>query len=532
MPETADPQTRPAEGGIGRRAFMEGAFALGLGATMRAPAHAGAPGPVRGGALRQGLTGGSAGDTLDPARILDSYMANISLGQLRNNLTEIGPDGEVRAELAESWEASPDARTWTFLLRAGVTFHSGRSLTPADVVESFRHHMGADANSAARGLVAQIADLRADGPRRVTFTLTGGNADFPVIVTDYHLGICPALAGGGIDWRSGDGAGGYALEAFEPGQRTLTRRNPDYWKPDAAFFDSVETLLIADATARTSALRSGAIDCMTNLDPRVAALIGRDPDLRVVPTYGNKHVALPMHADVAPFSDPDVRRALKYAIDREAVLEKIAFGYGELGNDHPIGPANRYRATPDEIPQRVHDPERARFHLRRAGLDGLRVDLHIAETVLRGAVDMAVLYAEAARAAGIDINVVREPDDGYWSDIWLKKPFVGSYWGGRPTEDWIFSQLYASGVDWNEGRWSDARFDRLLVEARATLDPVRRREMYVEMQRIVHDDGASVIPVFPASMEAVSARLGLPQIRARNWELDGNKNAERWWRRP
>jgi peptide/nickel transport system substrate-binding protein len=124
---------------------------------------------------------------------------------------------------------------------------------------------------------------------------------------------------------------------------------------------------------------------------------------------------------------------------------------------------------------------------------------------------------------------VREPNDGYWSNVWLKKPWVASYWGGRPTEDWVFSQIYSAGADWNESRWNNERFNELLVQARGELDSMKRREMYVEMQRLVHEDGGSVIPVFMAYTHAATDNVGLPDQLANNWELDGHKNGERWW---
>jgi peptide/nickel transport system substrate-binding protein len=517
-------------GRVSRRRFMEGALALGLAAPASEGlmAQAKAATPQRGGTFRQALTGGASSDSMDPATILDSYMINVS-SQLRNNLTEIGADNQLKAELATEWDASADAKTWTFKLRQGVEFHNGKTVTPEDVVQSFLHHMGPDAKSAAAGIVAQIEEVKADGPDGVTFVLTGGNADFPYLVSDYHLPICPALDGGGIDANSGVGTGGYIVESYEPGGRTVVRRNPNYWKADAAFFDAIENLFVADATARTNALRSGEVDCITNLDPSVAGLMGRDPNLKVIPTYGNKHGTLPMMTTMAPFDNVDVRKALKYAIDREDALAKVAFGLGEVGNDHPIGPANIYRATADEIPQRAFDPDRAKFHLKQAGLDGLTVDIHLADTAFEGAINLGQLYAETAKAAGININVIREPDDGYWSDVWLVKPWCASYCGGRPTEDWMFSQVYSSGADWNEARWENERFNQLLVEARAELDPAKRREMYVEMQRIVSDDGGSVIPLFLAYTQAVTTKVGLPEMLASNWELDGHKNGERWW---
>jgi len=518
-----------AAGRISRRHFMEGALALGVSVaaaeTMMGQALAA---PSRGGTYLQALTGGASSDVLDPAKILDSYMINVSMGQLRNNLTEIGPDNQLRPELAESWEASSNAATWTFELHKGVEFHNGKSLTADDVVASFQHHMGEDTDSAAKGIVKQVKSVKADGKHTVVFTLEGGNADFPFLASDYHLGICPARDDGSIDWQSGVGTAGYKLVSFEPGVNTIVERNPNYWKEDAAFFDSVENLFIADSTARTSALMGGKIHSQSNLDLKTIDLLKKNPNVVVLPTFGNKHQTFPMHCDTPPFDDVNVRLALKLAVDRDQLLNQILRGYGEMGNDHPVGPANVYRATEEEIPQRRYDPEKAKHYLKKAGMEGLEVTLHVANTAFEGAVEAASLMQESMRKAGITLNLNRAPDDGYWSNVWLKKPFSASYWGGRPTEDWVFSQIYQSGVDWNETMWSNERFDKLLLEARAELDPAKRRELYVEMQRLVRNDGGAIIAMFMAYTHAVASEIHLPDQIASNWELDGHKNAERW----
>jgi len=111
----------------------------------------------------------------------------------------------------------------------------------------------------------------------------------------------------------------------------------------------------------------------------------------------------------------------------------------------------------------------------------------------------------------------------------MKEPWSASYWGGRPTEDWIFSQIYSSGADWNETFWENERFNKLLIEGRAELNQVKRREIYIEMQKIVHNDGGSVIPMFMSYVAAASTKIQLPDQMASNWELDGEKLAERWW---
>ena len=101
-----------------------------------------------------------------------------------------------------------------------------------------------------------------------------------------------------------------------------------------------------------------------------------------------------------------------------------------------------------------------------------------------------------AKAAGIDINVIREPDDSYWDNVWMKKPWCMSYWGGRPTCDWMFSDRLAADAAWNDTFWKNARFNELLSAARAETDDAKRAAMYAEMQQILHDDGGMIVLMF------------------------------------
>ena len=517
-------------GKIGRRDFMATAIALGLSTTAASSVFNKAwAAAKKGGRLRTGITGGATGDVLDPGLILDSYMINVLFGQVRNNLTEVSTTGELIPELAESWDSTPDASTWTFKVRQGVEFHNGKTLDSQDVVDSLRHHLADDSKSAAKGLLGGIESVDADGKHGVTVTLTGGDADFPFLMSDYHLLICPSRGDGTIDWESGTGTGGYTLVEHDPGVRSLTRRNPNYWKEGRAHFDEVETLQIADPNARLNALRTNAVDSINNVDPKIVERLKRVSGVHVRSVTGNKQLTLPMRTDTAPFDNNDVRLAVKNIINREEWFEKIIFGYGEVGNDNPVGPANIYRATTDELPQRIYDPDKAKYHLKQAGMENLTIKFHAAETAFGGAVNAGQLMQESARPAGIDIEVVREPDDGYWSNVWMNKAFSACYWSGRPTENWIFSQIYAADASWNDTFWKHPRFNELLVQARAELDAAKRREMYVEMQRIVHNEGGVCLPLFQADTIAYSDKVFVPEVIANNWELDGHKHAERWW---
>ncbi len=146
--------------------------------------------------------------------------------------------------------------------------------------------------------------------------------------------------------------------------------------------------------------------------------------------------------------------------------------------------------------------------------------------------DAAQLFQASAEAAGININVVQEPADGYWSNVWLKKPFCACYWSGRATEDWMFSTAYEAGVPWNDSQWDNddsARFQELLLTARAELDSDKRREMYHEMQMILRDEGGVIIPMFANYVQAISTKLATPDTIGNLWQMDNARMSERWW---
>ena len=515
------------QGSISRRDFMGRAAALGATISMSSAlwsTSALSATAKKGGHFKVGMGQGSTTDSLDPATTLHTGTQIVNHG-VYNYLTEVNNSGELVGELATGWEASPDAKEWNMKLQQGVTFHNGKSFGPEDVIASINHHRGKDSKSAAKPIVDPIKDITADGADGVKFTLSGGNADFPFMMSDYHLAILPSKDGK-IDPLGGLGSGGFILEKFDPGVNITMKRNPNYWKSGKGHFDSAEIVVIADVVARTNALSTGATMAMDRCDLKTVHLLKRNKNVVVTKNTGTQHYTLPMNAGLKPFDDVDVRLALKFAIDREALVKTILRGYGAVGNDHPIGSSQMYFNK--GLKQRVYDPDKAKFHLKRAGLSSLDVTLSSADAAFAGAVDTAVLYKEHAAKAGINITVNRVPKDGYWDNVWMKDPWSMSYWGGRPTEDWMFSQAYSAGAEWNEGFWCNPRFQRLLLDARAELDTAKRREMYGEMQQIVSDKGSSIIPMYASYVGALAKNVGHDKMGA-NWDMDGLRCMERWW---
>ncbi|MCT4556883.1 MAG: ABC transporter substrate-binding protein [Pelagimonas sp.] len=512
---------------LSRRTLLTTGAAAGVLAASGLPLRAA---PKRGGRLRAGLGGANTSDSWDGRTHSDIFMIASAQGAVFDGLTEIAADGSLKGELAESWEATSDAKTWTFNLRQGVTFHNGKAFGADDVIESLQMHVAEGAKSAAKPIVSAITEMKKITDHQVQFTLEAGNADFPYLMSDYHLLMYPA---GQIEEAiaKGIGTGLYAVQSFEPGVRMVAKRVDSHYKGDAAgHFDEIEYIAINDNNARMNALLTGQVDAINRIDFKSEALLKANPMLRIQEVTGNQHYTFPMLTNVAPFNDANVRKALKYGINRQELVDKVLQGHGRVGNDTPIGPANQY--FNDEMEQLAYDPDKAKHYLKQAGMDSLDIDLSASNAAFEGAVDAAQLFQASAKGGGININVVQEPADGYWSNVWLKKPFCACYWSGRATEDWMFSTAYETGVPWNDSQWDgddSARFQELLISARAELDSAKRREQYYEMQQILRDEGGVLVPMFANYVQAVSNKIANPDTVGNLWQMDNARMAERWW---
>jgi len=388
-------------------------------------------------------------------------------------------------------------------------------------------HTEEGAKSAAKPIVAAITDMKKMSDHQIQFTLAAGNADFPFLLSDYHILMYPA---GMIDEAiaKGIGTGLYRVVSFDPGVRcVLTRVDSHYKDGRAGWFDEIECIAINDSSARMNALMTGQVDAVNRVDFKTEPLLRANPNIEIFEVTGNMHYTFPMLTNQAPFDDVNVRKALKYGVNRQEMVDKILQGHGMVGNDHPIGPANQYLAT--DIPQIEFDGDKASFYMKAAGLTELNVDISASDAAFTGAVDASQLYQASAKGAGININVVQEPADGYWSNVWLKKGWCACYWSGRATEDWMFSTAYQSGVPWNDNHWEDARFQYLLLKARAELDSNKRREQYTEMQYLLSQEGGTIVPMFANTVDAASTKLAHGPDIGNIWQMDSSRLTERWW---
>ncbi len=480
-----------------RRELLRGLGATGL--LFATGTGAAAEAPRRGGRLRVAGMASSAADTLDPAKgsMSTDYIRHY---MLYSGLTRLRPDLRTELALAESLDTD-DRRTWHIRLRRGVRFHDGRPLTAADVVFSLRRHTVAATASKIKAIADQFESIEATGPLEVRLTLRGPNADLPAILAVSHTLIVPD---GTIDFSRGIGTGAYRLREFKPGVRTLVQRNPEYWRDGRPWLEEIELIGIPDELSRVNALLSGDVHLTIALDPRSTRRVRESPGHAIQVTESGLYTNLILRQDERPTSSPDLVRAMQYLFDRPTIQRALYRGYATIANDHPIPPSHPYY-NPD-IPQRQYDPDRARFHLKRAGLLGIRLPLY-ASPAANQSVEMAAMLQQSATAAGLNLAINRVPSDSYWSSHWFKHPATFGNTNPRPTADLLFSTMFQSNAPWNESAWRNERFDSLVVAARAERDEARRREMYGEMQRLVHEHCGLGIPVFIPMIDGYDRRI-------------------------
>lgn len=492
-----------AENGVSRREFMKRAAALGVGTAAASAIWSGNAAAARskGGHVIVGVGAGETSDTLDIGATGGAHNQTI-VETVRNKLVDARNDGGLEPELSTEWGASEGGARWTFKLRRGVEFHDGKPFGAQDVIDSMNLHRGKDSKSGGASMMKIVSDIRADGDD-VVFELSEPAADFPYYLAQNVFGIAPSKDGA-VD-QSGVGTGPFILEEFNPGVRGTGKRNPNYFKEGKPYFDSFELLTVNDPAALSSGLLTGQLHAIQPVDPKTSAQLDAAPGVGVVSVSGGSTITMPMHADKAPFDNVDFRLAMKYAVNRAELRDKVFRGHASLANDHPVAPFDRFY-NPD-IPQREYDPDKAGFHLKKAGYEGTKIEIHASEAAFPGAVDAGALYVENAREAGVNLDVVRQPIDGYWSNVWGKVPFCYCYWGARPTPDLILTLAYICGAAWGDTNWCHEKLTDLVAAARVELDPVKRKAIYADVQWILHKEGSTIVPLFQNLVHGISDKI-------------------------
>jgi peptide/nickel transport system substrate-binding protein len=477
-----------------RRQFLAGT-ALGAAALAGAAGWPGmASAQARGGGVMRVSTD-QAPSKLNP--LLHRVNPEYVLGELLySGLTRLGPEMQAEPDLAESWTSNQELTEWTFKLRPNVTFHDGSKLTAKDVVASFETMLDPKTGSAARTNIGPIARVAAADDTTVVFTLKGAYADLPVALAYTNAKILPAAIITGdmarLD-REAIGTGPFKLVSYEPARLTVVERNPNYFIKDRPRLNRIELVVYPDPTAEASALIAGDTDLMLQVSPADYKRVSSASGVKGLRTPSGQFLNVILGCDQKPFNDVRVRKALALAVDREAMVELVAEGLGTPGNDTPINSAYRFY---QELPMREANIAQAKKLLAEAGYpNGLNLTL-VASDRPSTRTQLGVALRELAKPAGFNIEVQTMPHATYLDQVWTKGAFYVGFYNMQPTADGIFSLLYTSDAAWNETKWNNKEFDQLIVEARSTADEAKRRDLYAQAQKLMHEEVPTVIPVF------------------------------------
>jgi peptide/nickel transport system substrate-binding protein len=428
-----------------------------------------------------------------------------------SRLVRPGESGEPEPNLATEWSANEAATEWTFKLREGVKFHDGSDLEAADVVYSLEHIRDPEFDSPAASVIAMVETIAAVDRLTVKMTLSAPYADLPLQLMDYRIRMIPEGSADTIG-TTGIGTGPFILVTLDPEGTTVLKANPDYWEGPPGV-ETIEIIGIADAQARVQALLGGQIDVLGygDLSGQQLALFESNPKFKVQSVPTGDWLGIVFRTDTEPFMDARVRKALRIATDRQALVDLVLGpGGGIVTCDHPVWTGDQYRA-PFDCPQQIDEAKRL---LAEAGYpDGIEIDVTTSD--LRATwIDIVQVYQQQVAQAGIKVNLVKAPADGYWSEVWRKEPVVTTRWGQRPA-DQILNEDYRGGAPWNETYWNRADFDGLLDQAREELDFDKRKALYHRLQQILYEEGGSFIPFHINQAVAATARVsGLQAVFA------------------
>lgn len=436
-----------------------------------------------------------------------------------NRLIDVDGNFQAKPELAESWSVSDDGRTWTFNLREGVKFHDGSDFDSADVVYTFKRLMDPELGSGARAVMAALEGAEFKAPDAHTFQITTVDqvVTLPSVITNKFTNIVAEGATHEDLRLHGNGTGPFMQETFKPGDPIrVMKANPDYWDSGLPKSPCLEVTVAQESVAAISAIKSGQVDLVLNVDPTGIPALQGDSNINLLETGASNSMTISMWVDEPPFDDVRVREALKYAVDRQAMIDSVLLGYGEVGNDNPVPPSSPNAYTHDARP---HDIEKAKALLAEAGHgDGLEFDLYTAEGV-PGMVNMAQTFAQMLSDAGVTVNVIETPADSYWDDVWLTKPILTSAWSRRPPNS-ALAVAYTQDAKWKETHWERPDYDALLNKAATTIDADERKALYDQAQRMLTEEGGVIIPMFVHQVLAIRSNCSGYDAHVQNFNLN------------
>ncbi|MDX1433564.1 MAG: ABC transporter substrate-binding protein [Gammaproteobacteria bacterium] len=410
---------------------------------------------------------------------------------------------DISPGLAEAWTTSADGLRYSFALRRGVRFHDGSPFDAEAVKFNFDRMLREDHPYHDTGpfplafFFSKISEVRVDGPHLVTIVLDEPYA--PLLANlAYPTGLMvspAAVRRHGKDYgRHPSGTGPFRFVEWESARRIVLERNDDYWGRDARSRRLVFRP-ITDVMTRVAELRGGGLDIVPELSPDHVSWFRAEEDFTVHESVGPHVWFLILNTRDPPFSDIRMRRAVNYAVDKQALVEHVLQHTATVAAG-PVPKAFDWAYNEDVEPY-PHDPERARELIREAGYgDGVEVVFYVptSGSGMLAPVEMATAIQADLAAVGIRVRI-----ETYEWNTYLDKVNSGLGGGADLAEmAWMtndpdtlpFLTLRSAAhppEGFNSGYFSNERVDRLLEQARVSTDRQERARLYREVQALVHE---------------------------------------------
>jgi len=292
---------------------------------------------------------------------------------------------------------------------------------------------------------------------------------------------------------------------FQPGVRCDFVANTNYWRQGGGpYVDKLAIIEFADTTAQMNALLGKAVDYV-NMIPGAQRKIATSSGAKLLQAKTGSWIPFTMNVKVKPFDDVRVRQAFRLIVDRPQMMAQGSDGLQWLGNDMyaPFDPG-----YPKDLPQRVQDIEQAKSLLQQAGQAGMTVKLVTSTSVSNNAPASATVFAQQAKAAGVNVTVDNVTGDVFWGDQYLKWGFAMDNWGTR-------GYLAQTGMGtmpgslYDETHWSatNQKYMDLVNQAYKTVDDTKRAELIKQAATIEYNEGAYIVYGFDDQVDALAANV-------------------------
>lgn len=419
-------------------------------------------------------------------------------------LTSTDPQGVTHPYLLEKWEASDDLLTWTLTLKKGIKFNNGQEFTADDVLFNFDQWLSEEVGSS---LLGAMNYLDPNGQEKIDDYTVVCNLKTPTIFLPEHLfsyqaAIVPKTFGGDITLEP-YGTGAFTVSEYVPAERCRLVARKDYWRngidgQPLPYLDEIILVQLGeDRAADLAAMQTGQVDTIIEPPVSVWEALKDDDKLVVEATPTSATRVLRMRVDQEPWTDNNVRMALKYCHNREKILAVALQNQGVIGNDSHIAPSQPESTGVEPFP---FDTTRAKELLTEAGYgDGLEIELVVPSDWPESMAYAQALQEDAA-AGGFNITLKTMPASQYW-DGWTDWNLGITWWAHRPHALMLLPLAYIADdsgvpVPWNETRWVDEEFSTLLNQASSTLDMDARREITGKMEVIQKERGSICTPFY------------------------------------